>query len=132
MSEISQFFLGYASLLNKGKPSLKKLWITIFLKPFLKIYYNFFEYYIFEVPDDFLLLVSSCPLLLTVRDVSWSSVLPESPSLASKLRLVSMSVSAMEASLVTARESWNAELMEERLAPPADLSRFLGSSNNST
>ena len=103
-----------------------------FLKPFLKIYYNFFEYYIFEVPDDFLLLVSSCPLLLTVRDVSWSSVLPESPSPASKLRLVSMSVSAMEASLVTARESWNAELMEEMLASPADLSRFLGSSNNST
>ena len=73
---------------------------------------------------DFLLLVSSWPLLLTVREVSWSSVFPDT-------RLVSMSpVSAMEASFVTARDIWNAERMEERL--PADLSRFLGSSNNST
>ena len=77
---------------------------------------------------DFLLLVSSWPLLLTVSEVSWSNVFPDT-------RLVSMSavassVSAMEASFVTARDIWNAEPMEERL--PADLSRFLGSSNNST
>ena len=77
---------------------------------------------------DFLLLVSSWPLLLTVSEVSCSSVFPDT-------RLVSMSavdssVSAMEASFVTARDIWNAEPMEERL--PADLSRFLGSSNNST
>lgn len=87
--------------------------------------------YVIEVSGDFLRCLSSSSLVLTLSDVSWSSA-AESPStpemMLRSLIPSSWSASAMEASLVPARE----ESCSADPDPELDLSRLVGSSSSST